>query len=201
MERSRQSNKMRALATGLGVSLALISSSSPGLAEAANSSAANSLATPITGRQAQELWPIEVGVEIVRVRGDKAIAGPESRRAVPLPHQVVVVPDGHHLKFSAVVDTNKGRRRFELGVVPRHHPTTIELEWDLEVRHASFSKIGVGDYLLHRLRLGQRLEHDEEQLKIARADIVTMPTDGLKERVELDGDVYEIRVFAQTTRG
>lgn len=192
---------MRALATSLGVALALIGTSNPGLAEAANTSAANSLATPITGRQAQELWPIEVGVEIVRVRGDKAVADPESRRAVPLPSQIVVVPDGHHLKFSAVVDTAKGRRRFELGVIPRHHPTTIELEWDLEVRHASFSKIGVGDYLLHRLRMGQRLEHDEEQLKIARADIVTMPTDGLKERVELDGDIYEIRIFAQTTRG
>lgn len=198
MNRSSLSNKMRALA----LVAAVFGFAVPGSAPVA---AANSLATPITGREVQELWPIEIRVEMVKVirpgeRYRKSVDG-QPTATVPLPSQTVVVPDGHQLRFSSVVQTAKGQRRFELQLVARHHPEAVELEYDLEVSEASYRKIGVGDYLLHRLRLGPQMQLEEEGLKIARSDIVSTRDQSFASRIAVDGDVYEIHVFAKTTRG
>jgi hypothetical protein len=165
--------------------------------------ASNSLATPITGRRAQELWPIEIAAEIVKIRPttqerDSARLQPG---LVPLVAQPMQVADGHHMRFSSVVRTTRGLRRFELSLVPRHHPDAVELEWDLEVFDAPYVRIDVGDYLLHRLRAGPELDVDEERLKIVRSDIVETRTEPYVHRFRVDDDIYEIRIVARGTRG
>lgn len=173
-------------------------------AHAANNTA-DSLATPITGRTVQELWPFEVAVSVVRLgaSGDpvQEASGVQTPcHDVPLPTRSAVVPDGHRLHFGSKVATPRGLRRFEVDVVARHHPDAVELEWDLEVSDARFRPIGWGDYLLHRLRLGSDLELEPESLKIARSDIVS--TQGpYRHRVQIDGVAYEIRIEAHTSRG
>ncbi len=165
--------------------------------------ASNSLATPITGRQVRELWPIELAAEIVKVRpSDQERASARLRPGlVPLRAEPVQVADGHHMRFSSVVRTTTGVRRFELSLVPRHHPDAIELEWDLEVHDAPYAKITVADYLLHRLRVGEELELDEERLKIVRSDIVETRTQPYVHRFRVDDDIYEIRILARGLRG
>lgn len=168
-------------------------------------SAADSLATPITGRAVQELWPLEVTVSVVRIddRGEPVTQahaeGPS--HDLPMPARQAVVPDGHKLRWSSTVQTPRGRRRFDLDVVARHHPEEVEIEWDLEVSDARFRPIGWDDYLLHRLRLGPELELGAEGLKIARSDIVTTRQGPFRHRVQIDGAVYEISIEAQTSRG
>ena len=165
--------------------------------------ASNSLATPITGRQVRELWPIEIAAEIVKIRPTQQER--ESARLqpglVPLPAQPMQVADGHHMRFSSVVRTTRGLRRFELSLVPRHHPDAVELEWDLEVHDAAYAKIDVGDYLLHRLRVGRELDLDEERLKIVRSDIVETRVEPYVHRFRVDDDIYEIRILARGMRG
>jgi hypothetical protein len=165
--------------------------------------ASNSLATPITGRQVRELWPIEIAAEIVKVRpSDQERASDRLRPGiVPLRASTMQVADGHHMRFSSVVRTTRGLRRFELSVVPRHHPDAIELEWDLEVHDAPYVKIDVGQYLLHRLRVARELELEEEHLKIVRSDIVETRTEPYVHRFRVDEDVYEIRILARGLRG
>jgi hypothetical protein len=165
--------------------------------------ASNSLATPITGRQVRELWPIEIAAEIVKVRPSDQERGSARLRAgiVPLRASTMQVADGHHMRFSSVVRTTRGLRRFELSVVPRHHPDAIELEWDLEVHDAPYAKIDVGQYLLHRLRVARELELEEEHLKIVRSDIVETRTEPYVHRFRVDEDVYEIRILARGLRG
>lgn len=172
--------------------------------------ASNSLATPITGRQVRELWPIEIAAEIVKVRPSDQERGSARLRAgiVPLRASTMQVADGHHMRFSSVVRTTRGLRRFELSVVPRHHPDAIELEWDLEVHDAPYVKIDapyvkidVGQYLLHRLRVARELELEEEHLKIVRSDIVETRTEPYVHRFRVDEDVYEIRILARGLRG
>ena len=158
--------------------------------------AADSLATPISGTLVRELWPLEVTVEVARI-------DPESTadRAAPLPSRTVVVPDGHRLVFSSTVPTQQGKQRFELVVVPRQHPGAVEFEWDLEVFESRFRPIGWTDYLKHRFRLADPLRLGEERLKIARSDIVSSEDDSVYVRFEVDGETFEIRMLAVTTRG
>ena len=156
--------------------------------------AADSLATPITGTMAKELWPIEVTVE---VRALEPLEG----LAAPLPPRTVTVPDGHRLRFSSTVQTRTGKRRFELALVPRHHPETIEVEWDLEVHEARLQPIGWRRYLEHRFNLEGELPLGEERLKIARADIVSTQDDEIRIRFDIDDEPFEIRLLALTTRG
>jgi hypothetical protein len=173
------------------------------LAGPGDARASNSLATPITGRQVRELWPIEITAEIVKVRPTKQERESARLRAgiLPLRAQPVQVADGHHMRFSSVVRTARGLRRFELSLVPRHHPDAVELEWDLEVHDAPYTKIDVGDYLLHRLRLGRELDLDDERLKIARSDIVETRAEPYVHRFRVDTDIYEIRISARGMRG
>jgi len=156
--------------------------------------AADSLATPITGTMAKELWPIEVTVELVALQGS-------DRRSAPLPVRTITVPDGHRLRFSSTVSTRSGKQRFELSLVPRHHPETIEVEWDLEVHEARFEPIGWKRYLEHRFNLSGELPLGEERLKIARSDIVSTDDDRIRVRFAVDGESFEIRMLAVTTRG
>lgn len=151
----------------------------------------------------RELWPIEIAAEIVKVRpSDQERASARLRAGiVPLRASTVQVADGHHMRFSSVVRTTRGLRRFELSVVPRHHPDAIELEWDLEVHDSAYVKIDVGQYLLHRLRVARELELEEEHLKIVRSDIVETRTEPYVHRFRVDEDVYEIRILARGLRG
>ncbi len=162
--------------------------------------AADSLATPMTGQNARELWPLDVSVEIVDVTPTR---GSKRKGHLPrvLEEQQVTVRDGHRLKYSAVLLTPEGRHRLDLAVVPRHHPDAVEIEWDLEVAEAPFLAVGVRDYLLHRLRVGPTLRLDEEALVVARADIETVQNGQLRRRVRVGGQVYEIRIRAAVSRG
>lgn len=164
------------------------------LSISASASAGESLATPMTGPQLDALWPIEVDVEIVRIADDQT-------RTV-MPRHVARVPDGHDMKLSSVVETDKGRREFDLGVVAHHHPgDTVELEWSLEVHEARYRPIGISGYLLHRLQLADALELGDESLQIARADIVSVAGEPMHDVVEIDGERHEIRIFARSVRG
>jgi hypothetical protein len=56
-------------------------------------------------------------------------------------------------------------------------------------------------YLRHRLRLGGRPRLGEERLKIARSDFVRLENDRARIPFEIDGESFEIRMLAATTRG
>jgi hypothetical protein len=172
-------------------------------ASPADAVAGNSLATPITGRQVHELWPIEIEAEIVKVGATPQEIRSARLRAgiVPLRSDPVQVADGHHMQFSSVVRTPRGVRRFELRLVPRHHPDAVELEYDLEVSDADYEEIHVGHYLLHRLRMGPQLRLGEELLKIARSDIVETRGERFVQRFRIGADAYEIRIHARSLRG
>ena len=162
--------------------------------------AADSLATPMTGQSARELWPLDVTVEIVDVTPTR-----NGKRTGRLPRvlapQAVTVRDGHRLTYSAVLLTPSGRHRLDLSVVPRHHPDAVEIEWDLDVAEAPFRSVGVRDYLLHRLRVGPELKLDEEALVAARSDIQVVDDGQLRRRIRVGKQVYEIRIAAEVSRG
>jgi hypothetical protein len=158
--------------------------------------AADSLATPIAGRQAEALWPIELQLELV------ALPASSNAGAASIETRAAVVPDGHRSSFTTAVRTPQGQRTFTLWVVPRHHPAgAVELEWDLEVAEATYRGSTVGEYVLHRLQLGPRPPLDEAQLKIARSDIVSTRGRPYTQVVEIGTQRYEIRIFAQSLRG
>jgi hypothetical protein len=164
------------------------------LATSTIASAGDSLATPMTGARIDALWPIHIEVEIVRVADDA------TRTVLPL--HVANVPDGHDMKLTSVVRTDTGQREFEIDVVAHHHPgDAVELEWSLQVHEARYRPIGISGYLLHRLQLADALELDDEALKIARADIVSVSGEPLRDVVEIDGEPHEIRIFARSVRG
>lgn len=166
--------------------------------------AANSLATPITAELAQELWPVEVGVEIVAVGPPLGETSSSSRAlATPvLPSRSVTVPDGNRVTFSRAVWTPRGRRAFTVDVAAHQHPRDeIEIEWDLVVEDAPYETVSVGEYVLHRLRFGPRPAVGPELVRVSRADIVTTRGKPHLETVEIDGQKYEVRVFALSVRG
>ena len=161
--------------------------------------AADSLAIPITAQLRQELWPVEVAVEIIAVGPP---LGGESPTERVMPTNAVTVPDGNRVSFSRAVWTPRGRRAFAIDVVAHQHPgDEIELEWDLLVEDAPYETVSVGEYLLHRLRFGPRPGVGPEQVRVSRADIVTTRGEPHVETVEIDGQKYEIRVFALSVRG
>jgi hypothetical protein len=160
---------------------------------------APSLSTPISSLAGDSLWPIALEAEIVRIDTDD-----DARmRARPvLQRQRTVVPDGHELQLHSNVRTDHGRREFSLAVTAHQHPgDAIELEWSLHVHDADYRAASVSEYLLHRLQLSDALELGEPALKIARADIVSVRRDVHRQRVEIDGELHEIRIFARSLRG
>ncbi len=161
--------------------------------------AADSLATPMTGQSARELWPLDVSVEIVDVTPTSRPT--HGRLPRVLETQSVTVRDGHRLQFSALLLTPGGRHRVDLAVVPHHHPDAVEIEWDLEVAEAPYRAVAVGDYLLHRLGVGPALQLEDEALAVARADIETAKDGHLRRRVRVGEQVYEIRIGAAVSRG
>ncbi|MCX4241121.1 hypothetical protein [Paraliomyxa miuraensis] len=165
--------------------------------------AANSLATPITAELTQDLWPVELGVEIVAV--GPPLGETSSSRALAstlMPTRSVTVPDGRRVSFSHAVWTPRGRRAFTVDVAAHQHPRgEIEIEWDLLVEDAPYETVSVGEYLLHRLRFGPRPGVEDERVRVSRADIVTTRGRPHLETVEIDGQKYEIRVFALSVRG
>jgi hypothetical protein len=164
--------------------------------------AADSLAIPITAQMRQELWPVEVGVEIVAV--GPPLGGPAStaRTEHIMPANAVTVPDGNRVSFSRAIWTPRGRRAFAIDVVARQHPgDSIEVEWDLLVEDAPYETVSLGEYLLHRLRFGPRPGVGPEQVRVSRADIVATQGTPHIETVEIDGQKYEIRIFALSVRG
>jgi hypothetical protein len=161
--------------------------------------AADSLAIPITAQLRQELWPVEIGVEIIAVGPP---LGGESPTERIMPTHAVTVPDGNRVSFSRAVWTPRGRRAFQIDVVGHQHPGgAMELEWDLLVEDAPYETVSVGEYLLHRLRFGPRPGVGPEQVRVSRADIVTTRGEPHVETVEIDGQKYEIHVFALSVRG
>lgn len=164
----------------------------------AQARATDSLSTPITGEEVRELWPLEVGLQIVPVSEEEE----EPIAEIPVPTRSVVVPDGSAVHFTSVVETSSGTRQFDLEVTARHHPgDAVELEWDLSVLDSRYRPVSWSGYLLHRLRLGPDLELQDPRLKIARSDIVSTTGEPFAQIVDIDGETYEIRIFAQTTRG
>jgi hypothetical protein len=172
--------------------LALAGSAGPAMA-------ANSLATPITAELRRDLWPVEVAVEIIAVGPPLGGKSPTERL---MPNNAVTVPDGNRVSFSRAIWTPRGRRAFAIDVVAHQHPRgEMEIEWDLLVEDAPYETVSVGDYLLHRLRFGPRPAVGPEQVRVSRADIVTTRGEPHVETVEIDGQKYEIHVFALSMRG
>jgi hypothetical protein len=166
--------------------------------------AADSLAIPITSQLRQELFPVELAVEIVAV--GPPLGGPSHTERGPdqqiMPTNAVTVPDGNRVSFSRAIWTPRGRRAFALDVVAHQHPGgEVEIEWDLLVEDAPYETVSVGEYLLHRLRFGPRPAVGPEQVRVSRADIVTTRGEPHVETVEIDGQKYEIHVFALSVRG
>jgi hypothetical protein len=169
---------------------------------AAPASAADSLAIPITAQMRQELFPVEVGVEIVAV--GPPLGGPASAPGAKriMPADAVTVPDGNKVSFSRAIWTPRGRRAFSIDVVAHQHPGgKIELEWDLLVEDAPYESMSVADYVLHRLRFGPRPGVGPERVRVSRADIVTTRGEPHLETVEIDGQKYEIHIMATSVRG
>ncbi len=161
--------------------------------------AADSLAVPITAQLRQELWPVEVAVEIIAVGPP---LGGESPTERIMPTDAVTVPDGNRVSFSRAIWTPRGRRAFAVDVAAHQHPGgAMEIEWDLLVEDAPYETVSVGDYLLHRLRFGPRPPVGPERVRVSRADIVTTQGEPHVETVEIDGQKYEIHVFALGVRG
>jgi hypothetical protein len=161
--------------------------------------AADSLAIPITAQLVQPLFPVEIGVEIIAVGPPLGGASPTEHI---MPANAVTVPDGNQVSFSRAIWTPRGRRAFAIDVVAHQHPGgEVEVEWDLLVEDAPYETVSVGEYLLHRLRFGPRPGVGPEQVRVSRADIVTTRGEPHVETVEIDGQKYEIHVFALSVRG
>ncbi|KIG16717.1 hypothetical protein DB30_04190 [Enhygromyxa salina] len=155
----------------------------------------NSLSVPMFGDRSEALWPLQIGLEIVSESGE-----------VVVPRRELVVSDGQHTIFSEVVATPKGSHAFELELVARHHAgDAIELEYDLQVRQARFNGLTWTGYLLHRLSLAPRPALGQSALAAARADIVEtreQPNQPAhRQTLTVDGDRYEIRLYAASLRG
>lgn len=193
----RRRRQRRSLAAACFAALTLAGAAGP-------AAATDSLAVPITAQLRQELWPVEVAVEIIAV--GPPLGGPSSAERGPderiMPTNAVTVPDGNRVSFSRAIWTPRGRRAFAVDVVAHQHPGgAMEVEWDLLVEDAPYETVGVGDYVLHRLRFGPRPPVGPERVRVSRADIVTTQGEPHVETVEIDGQKYEIHVFAAGVRG
>lgn len=153
--------------------------------------ATDSLATPMAGRTAPDLWPVSLAISITSL-GEGEEPGRTER---------VDIAEGQALRVEDVRDTPRGRAKFELQVVAWRHPDAIELEWDLEVLEATYRPASLTDYLLHRLKLDRRLETGRMRPKIVRSDITTVRNAPVTQRVRVGGRDYEIRIFAESSRG
>lgn len=152
----------------------------------------DSLSVPMFGDRSEALWPLKIGLEVRSVESGKIV----------VPRRELVVADGQHTTFSAAVATPRGRRVFDVELVARHHAgEKIELEYDLDVRQARFAELTWSDYLLHRVGLGPRPALGPDALAAVRADIVETATEVHSQRFSVDGDVYEIRLYAKSMRG
>ena len=156
----------------------------------------DSLSVALFGDQREALWPMQIGVEVVSASGGEVV--------VPL--RDVVVSDGQHTIFSEVIEAPRGKHTFELELVARHHfGDAIELEYDLDIRQARFESLTWGSYLLHRMALAPRPQVGDDALAAARADIVEIedrPSEPAhRQIVTVDGQRYEIRLYAETLRG
>lgn len=173
-----------------------VADATPALAHTPGARPGDSFTVPMFGDRSEALWPLEISLEIVSVGAD----GSETITVVPL--RQLVVADGQHTTFAEIVSTPRGQRAFEIELVARHHAAgKIELEYDLRVRQARFTALTWSDYLLHRLALGPRPSVGPQALAAARADIVETDGDVHDQRFSVDGDLYEIRLHAQSMRG
>lgn len=190
--RSKAPRVALALLAGLVATTAMADTS---LAAPGDRAHVNSLSVPMFGDRSEALWPLQIGLEIVAESGESVV-----------PRHDLVVSDGQHTIFSEVVATSKGTHAFELELVARHHAgDAIELEYDLLVRQARFSGLTWKDYLLHRLSLAPRPELGPNAVAAARADIVETrerPNEPAhRQTLTVDGDRYEIRLYAASLRG
>lgn len=188
--RTRIRQAALSLATIVGVSM---------IATPAVATPGDSFSVPMFSDRSETLWPLEVSVEIVAL-GRAQTAGEVGKTIVP--ERELVVADGQHTTFSEVVATPRGQRAFEVELVARHHAGgKIELEYDLHVRQAKFERLTWGDYVLHRLVLAPRPRLGPAALAAARADIVETEGEVHAQRFTVDGDLYEVRLRAETMRG
>lgn len=190
--RSKAPRVALALLAGVVATTALADTS---LASPGDRARVNSLSIPMFGDRSEALWPLQIGLEIVSESGELVV-----------PRRDLVVSDGQHTIFSEVVATPKGAHAFELELVARHHAgNAIELEYDLHVRQARFRGLTWTDYLLHRLSLAPRPQLGPDAVAAARADIVETREQANepahRQTLTVDGDRYEIRLYAASLRG
>jgi hypothetical protein len=183
--------------------LALVLLGAISLPASAQASPGDSLSVPLFSDRSEALWPLQVGLEVVALDGDDSGELVVERREL-------VVTDGQHTVFSAAIATPQGSHGFEVELVARHHAGgAIELEYDLHVREARFEGLTWTDYLLHRLALAPRPMVGPEALAAARADIVETrearsgdaEVPAHSQTVDVDGQRYEIRLYAASLRG
>jgi hypothetical protein len=180
--------------------LALVLLGTISLPASVAASPGDSLSVPLFSDRSEALWPLQVGLEVVCVDSGELVV---ERREL-------VVSDGQHTVFSEAIATPQGSHGFEVELVARHHAGgAIELEYDLHVREARFEGLTWTNYLLHRLALAPRPEVGPEALAAARADIVETrearsgdaEAPAHSQTVDVDGQRYEIRLYAASLRG
>jgi hypothetical protein len=154
--------------------------------------ATDTLSVPMFGDEREQLWPVELSMEVVNL--DTGMS--------PIPVRSMIVADGHHMNFTHVARTSRGRRSFDVALVARHHAEdAVELEYDVTVSEAAYASMQWGEYLLHRLNLGPGPHVGREFVSFAKADIVSTHSNTLRERFVLEGEHFEIRLFARPLRG
>ncbi|TPV94778.1 MAG: hypothetical protein B7733_13275 [Myxococcales bacterium FL481] len=160
----------------------------------------DTFATSLFSGDPRALWPLDIELELVRLSATPE--GPDRPESNSLTRSVTRAQAGERTKFAHVEVTPFGKRTLTLTVVGRHHPGgRIELEYDLRVLEARYARIDLRRYVMHRLGLGAQLVVGPSVLRVSRADIVTVDQGVHREPFEIDGDRYEIRLGAASTRG
>ena len=161
------------------------------LIDATSLDRAPSLSVAMFTDEAEQLWPIEVQLELRRARDGVLVMRKRS-----------TVPDGQRLAFDQVLEVPTGERVVHLEATPRHHPGgQIELDWELQLREAGFSSLEWSDYLQHRFNLAARPAVDAPTLRVVRADIVELGDAPYTFHVDIGDERYTISLRAHDTRG
>ncbi len=161
----------------------------------ATAGATDGLSVAMFAEETAALWPVAVSMEIVRLDSNE---GEEES----LSSHRMTVEDGQPMDFADVVRTPEGECSFSVRLVARHHARgIIEVEYDLRVAEARYEAMTWERYLLHRLNLSERPEIGDSSLSVTRADIVSGVRKTYRERVEVGGQRFEIRISARSLRG
>lgn len=137
-------------------------------------------------------WPFEVTWEVIEI----GTPGSQPRAAR------TQAKTGQRVSLSQSIGHGLGHDIFRLDVVARHHEAgRTELEYRLTVHHAAYESMAFGEYVQHRLGLGDGPSLGKETLYASRADIVAGDNVVAEQDLEIDGRPYVVRVRARSVEG